>query len=47
MKYTIKQEVVVLWLFKSDGAITFWEEGFHPEEVYTKEFFDIKQTIFI
>ena len=32
----------LLWLFKRDGTITFWEEGFHPEEIYTKEFFDIK-----
>ena len=32
----------LLWLFKKNGAITFWEEGFHPEEVYTKEFFDVK-----
>jgi REP element-mobilizing transposase RayT len=32
----------LLWLFKKDQGIWFWEEGFHPEEVRTREFFDVK-----
>lgn len=29
----------MLWLFKKDEFIWFLEEGYHPEEVRTKEFF--------
>ena len=32
----------LLWLLKKDDAIWFWEEGYHGEEVRTKEFFDSK-----
>jgi putative transposase len=32
----------LLWLLKKDGHIWFWEEGYHGEEIRTKEFFDIK-----
>ncbi len=32
----------LLWLLKKEGHNWFWEEGYHGEEVYTKEFFDTK-----
>jgi putative transposase len=32
----------LLWLLKKDGNIWFWEEGYHGEEIWTKEFFNIK-----
>ena len=32
----------LLWLLKKDGNIWFWEEGYHREEVFTKDFFDSK-----
>ena len=32
----------LLWLFKKKEGIWFWQEGFHPEEVIAKTFFDTK-----
>jgi REP element-mobilizing transposase RayT len=32
----------LLWLLKKEGNIWFWEEGYHGEEIVTKEFFDSK-----
>jgi putative transposase len=32
----------LLWLLKKEERLWFWEEGYHPKEVRTKEFFDIK-----
>jgi len=32
----------ILWLFKKEDGIWFWEAGFHPEEVRKKDFFDSK-----
>ena len=29
-------------MLRKEGAIWFWEEGYHPEEVYSREFFDVK-----
>ncbi len=33
----------LLWLLKKDDKIWFWEEGYHGEEIFTKEFYDIKK----
>lgn len=32
----------LLWLFKKDDSIMFWEEGYHGEEIFSKEFYDTK-----
>jgi len=32
----------MLWLFKKEEGIWFWEAGFHPEEIRKKAFFDSK-----
>jgi putative transposase len=32
----------LLWLLKKDDHIWFWEEGYHGEEIFTKEFFNSK-----
>jgi REP element-mobilizing transposase RayT len=32
----------LLWLLKKEGRIWFWEEGYHGEEIRTKDFFDTK-----
>lgn len=32
----------MLWLFKKDDALWFWEEGYHGEEIFSQEFFDVK-----
>jgi putative transposase len=33
----------MLWLLKKDDKIWFWEEGYHGEEIFTKEFYEIKK----
>ena len=33
----------LLWLLKKENKIWFWEEGYHGEEILTKEFYDIKK----
>jgi putative transposase len=33
----------LLWLFKKDNGIWFWEEGYHAEEIFSKDFFESKQ----
>jgi putative transposase len=32
----------LLWLLKKDDRLWFWEEGYHGEEIRTKDFFDTK-----
>ena len=32
----------LIWLLKKDERITFWQEGYHGEEITSKSFFDIK-----
>ncbi len=32
----------LMWLLKKDNKIWFWEEGYHGEEIWTKEFFEVK-----
>ena len=32
----------LLWLLKNDNEINFWQEGYHGEEIFTFEFFEIK-----
>jgi REP element-mobilizing transposase RayT len=32
----------LLWLFKKDDHIWFWEEGYHGEEINSRNFFDTK-----
>jgi putative transposase len=32
----------LLWLFKKEESIWFWEEGYHGEEIYSQAFFDSK-----
>jgi REP element-mobilizing transposase RayT len=32
----------LLWLFKKDDKVWFWQEGYHGEEILTKPFFDTK-----
>jgi putative transposase len=32
----------LLWLLKKEENIWFWEEGYHGEEIWTKEFFETK-----
>ncbi len=32
----------LLWLLKKDEHIWFWEEGYHGEEIWTKDFFETK-----
>lgn len=32
----------LLWLFKKENKIWFWEEGYHGEEITSKTFFDTK-----
>jgi putative transposase len=32
----------LLWLFKKEEKIWFWEEGYHGEEIFSKAFFDTK-----
>lgn len=33
----------MLWLLKKDGSILFWQEGYHGEEIRTKEFYETKE----
>ncbi|MDX2190307.1 MAG: transposase [Bacteroidota bacterium] len=33
----------LLWLLKKDGHVWFWAEGYHGEEIFTKDFFDTKR----
>ena len=33
----------MLWLLKKENKIWFWEEGYHGEEIYSKEFYEIKR----
>ncbi|MFN0049462.1 MAG: REP-associated tyrosine transposase [Cytophagales bacterium] len=32
----------LLWLLKKDGHVWFWKEGYHGEEIFTREFYDSK-----
>jgi hypothetical protein len=32
----------LLWLLKKKENIWFWEEGYHSEEIFRKDFFDTK-----
>ncbi len=32
----------LLWFFKKENKIWFWEEGYHGEEIITKDFFESK-----
>jgi putative transposase len=32
----------LLWLLKKDDNIWFWEEGYHGEEIWSREFFESK-----
>jgi putative transposase len=32
----------LLWLLKKEDGICFWEEGYHGEVIYTREFFESK-----
>ncbi|PZF71317.1 REP-associated tyrosine transposase [Taibaiella soli] len=32
----------LLWLFKKDNGVCFWEEGYHGEEILTQSFFNTK-----
>ncbi|HRP40062.1 MAG: transposase [Chitinophagales bacterium] len=32
----------LLWLFKKEEKVWFWEEGYHGEEIFSKAFFDTK-----
>jgi putative transposase len=32
----------LLWLFKKDNGYCFWEEGYHGEEIFSREFCDSK-----
>ncbi|RYF09536.1 MAG: transposase, partial [Flavobacteriales bacterium] len=32
----------LLWLLRKDNQIIFWKEGYHGEQIITKEFYDIK-----
>lgn len=34
----------LLWLLKKEDKITFWQEGYHGEEIITQAFFDSKLT---
>ena len=33
----------LLWLLKKDDEITFWQEGYHAEEITSINFFNVKQ----
>jgi putative transposase len=33
----------LLWLFKKDTGIWFWEEGYHAEEIFSRTFYESKQ----
>ena len=33
----------LLWLFHKENKIWFWEEGYHGEEIKTKDFFETKK----
>lgn len=33
----------LLWLLKKEYKIWFWDEGYHGEEIYSKEFYEIKR----
>ena len=33
----------LLWLLKKDDEITFWQEGYHGEEITSINFFNVKQ----
>ena len=33
----------LLWLLKKDDEITFWQEGYHAEEITSITFFNVKQ----
>ena len=33
----------MLWLFKKEDGILFWQEGYHAEEITSLSFFNIKQ----
>ncbi len=32
----------LLWLLKNEGSIAFWQDGYHAEEIYSRDFFDSK-----
>ncbi len=32
----------LLWLLKNDNKISFWQEGYHAEEIFSTDFFDTK-----
>ncbi len=32
----------LLWLLKNEDTVTFWQEGYHGEEIRTKAFYDSK-----
>jgi REP element-mobilizing transposase RayT len=32
----------LLWLFKKEGGICFWEEGYHAEEIVSQPFYETK-----
>ncbi len=31
-----------MWLFRQNGSTSFWQDGNHPEEIRTREFFKQK-----
>lgn len=33
----------LLWLLKKDDAILFWQEGYHGEEIYSPDFYKVKE----
>jgi len=34
----------LLWLFKKDDGIWFWKDGYHGEEIFSRDFFESKLT---
>lgn len=32
----------LLWLLKKDGQVWFWKEGYHGEEIFTRDFYNSK-----
>jgi REP element-mobilizing transposase RayT len=33
----------LLWLLKNDDGVLFWQEGYHGEEIYSTEFYNVKE----
>lgn len=33
----------MLWLLRKEGNIIFWQEGYHGEEIRTKDFYNVKE----